>query len=63
MLRRRLHIIRIERQFHRLLALGRQVERLGQHQIAVRFQKLEHFKAEGDRRARTLRNSKPLSAR
>ena len=26
----------------------------------MRFQKLEHFKAEGDRRARTLRNSKPL---
>src|SRR6185503_14603544 len=27
----------IERQLHRLLALGRQIERLGQHQVTVRF--------------------------
>ncbi len=36
-LRRRAHVVRIERQFHRLLALGRQIERLGQHQVAMRF--------------------------
>ena len=30
-------LVRIERQLHRLLALGRQIERLGQHQVAVRL--------------------------
>ena len=30
-------LVRFERQLDRLLALGRQIERLGQHQVAVRF--------------------------
>ena len=36
-LRGGLHVVRVERQLHRRLALGRKIERLGQHQIAVRF--------------------------
>ena len=34
---RRAHVVRIERQFDRLSALGREVKRLGQHQVAMRF--------------------------
>ena len=55
-MRRRRHIFRTQRQLHRRLALGRQIQSLGQHQIAVRFQKLEHFKAEVDRHADRLAN-------